>query len=196
MIIGISGKMGSGKDTAATHLVERYGYRRVALADKLKEVAYDLFGIAYDAKDDRGRAIYQSLGEKMREIDPAVWINVVMRRIANAPLSSGTNFVISDVRYPNEIDAIHNAGGRVLRVSRPEADRLAYLHAKYGLYTPERALHPSETALSYLDTDEMWIYPLVTRLYAPTIEALYAGLDNFMISLDTVESTTREGSPR
>ena len=44
MIIGLTGYKGSGKDTAASHLVEKYGFTRVAFADKLKKSAAACFG--------------------------------------------------------------------------------------------------------------------------------------------------------
>ena len=37
-ILGITGKKGSGKDTTAEYLIERYGYIRFAFGDKVKEV--------------------------------------------------------------------------------------------------------------------------------------------------------------
>ena len=41
-IIGLSGYARSGKDEAANILVEEYGFARVAFADKLREVVYQL----------------------------------------------------------------------------------------------------------------------------------------------------------
>lgn len=44
MIIGICGQAGSGKDTCADFLVEEFGYVKVALADPLKRMCWDVFG--------------------------------------------------------------------------------------------------------------------------------------------------------
>ena len=43
MIIGITGKAGAGKDTAADVLVERFNFVKVALADPLKRICKDVF---------------------------------------------------------------------------------------------------------------------------------------------------------
>jgi hypothetical protein len=43
MIIGITGKAGAGKDTAADVLVERFNFVKVALADPLKRICKDAF---------------------------------------------------------------------------------------------------------------------------------------------------------
>lgn len=44
MIIGISGKAGSGKDTLADILVRKHGFVKVALADPMKRFCMELFG--------------------------------------------------------------------------------------------------------------------------------------------------------
>ncbi len=41
MIIGLTGYAQSGKDTVANILVERYGFTRVAFADKIREFLYE-----------------------------------------------------------------------------------------------------------------------------------------------------------
>jgi hypothetical protein len=45
-----------------------------------------------------------------------IWI----ASVENKMRKTGDNIVISDVRFPNEIKAIHNAGGIVVRVKRGE----------------------------------------------------------------------------
>jgi hypothetical protein len=48
-----------------------------------------------------------------------IWI----ASVENKMRKTTDNIVISDVRFPNEIKAIHNAGGKVIRVKRgPEPD--------------------------------------------------------------------------
>lgn len=43
-VIGLVGQAGTGKDTVADHLVQRYGHVRVALADVMKRFAQDALG--------------------------------------------------------------------------------------------------------------------------------------------------------
>lgn len=52
MIIGLTGKRLSGKDTAGAYLVEHYGFERVAFADKLKEGVAALFDITREEVDE------------------------------------------------------------------------------------------------------------------------------------------------
>jgi len=55
MIVALSGWKGSGKDTAASILVEKYGFRRIAFADVLKDMVADQYGIDRTSLDDPKR---------------------------------------------------------------------------------------------------------------------------------------------
>lgn len=122
-LIGLSGYARSGKDTLAAKLVERYRYRRVSFADKVKELALLLYPDVAAAVGDRGweeakqqpevRQRLQAIGEGVRNVlGEDVWVSAALQ-----PLDALT--VVSDVRYPNEAAAIQARGGLVVRVERP-----------------------------------------------------------------------------
>lgn len=48
MIIAMSGKMGSGKDTGVEYLIKNYGFKRMAFADDLKYMCMNSFGLTYE----------------------------------------------------------------------------------------------------------------------------------------------------
>lgn len=131
MIIGLGHRKGVGKETLARILVEEHGFVRLAFADALKEVltamspyldpaladAIAKLGIE-EAKRSPApvRDALNMLGNTMRaHVSPEVWVLAVTRRI---DASAGGRFVISDVRYQNEVRAIRDRGGRVFRVDR------------------------------------------------------------------------------
>jgi len=119
MLIGLSGYAQSGKDATAKILVDNFGFVRYAFADKLKELATRLHywsGI----KDELGRLHLQYLGDQIRQVlGEDVWINALFN-----DADQTKDIVISDVRYTNEIHAIHNRGGLILRINRPGVDRI------------------------------------------------------------------------
>jgi cytidylate kinase len=127
MIIGLSGKMRSGKDTIANWLVESYGFKKVGFADKLYDVCRDLFGM--EGKD---RTLLQVTGNTMRTIDPLVWIKYVWRQVAD----SG-DVVIPDMRYQNEFDYLFDRGAFMIRLNCAEDIRVRRAQATLGV-TPTR----------------------------------------------------------
>ena len=146
MIIGISGKARHGKDTAAFLLQEHFAFRRLAFADVLKAACAEIFGFDHaqlygERKEELDphwcntpRYYLQQVGVALRQVSADIWIHAGMRKITTSPLA---DWVVTDVRFPNEADAIRRAGGYVIRINRPDAPPLP----------AEAAAHTSETAL-------------------------------------------------
>lgn len=146
MIIGFVGFIGSGKDTAADYLVNFHGFRRDSFANTLKDAVAAVFG--WDRVLLEGRT--KEAREWREQVDPwwaerlgiptltPRWIlqywgtevcrtgfhdDIWIASLENKMRKTTDNIVISDVRFPNEIKAIHNAGGKVIRVKRgPEPE--------------------------------------------------------------------------
>ncbi len=153
--IGISGKMRSGKDTVAAYLRENYGFVRMAIADKLKEVAKDLFGMR---ETEKNRELLQALGRKMCDIDKAVWAKYILDRI---PLS-GPPIVITDLRFPTEYHALRALGFTFVRMSisrQTQLERLdlTEMDTAQSARLEEIMNDPSETAL---DGPWKWHYTI------------------------------------
>ena len=141
MIIGFVGFIGSGKDTAADYLVNFHGFRRDSFANTLKDAVAAVFG--WDRTLLEGRT--KEAREWREQVDPwwaerlnmphltprwvlQYWGTEVCRQafhddiwiasVENKMRKTGDDIVISDVRFPNEIKAIKQAGGKVVRVVR------------------------------------------------------------------------------
>ena len=141
MIIGFVGLIGAGKDTAADYLVNTHGFRRDSFANTLKDAVAYVFG--WDRTLLEGRT--KEAREWREQVDPwwaerlnmpkltprwilQYWGTEVCRHgfhddiwiasLENKMRKTKDNIVISDVRFPNEIKSIHNAGGQVIRVKR------------------------------------------------------------------------------
>ena len=142
MIIGFVGLIGSGKDTAADYLVNFHGFRRDSFAGTLKDAISSIFGWdrtllegrtkeAREWREQRDNWWSERLG---REITPRwilqYWGTEICRKafhtdiwiasLEHKLLTSNDDIVISDVRFPNEISAIHKANGLVVRIKRGE----------------------------------------------------------------------------
>ena len=141
MIIGFVGFIGSGKDTAADYLVNCHGFRRDSFANTLKDAVAHVFG--WDRTLLEGRTaearewreqldLWWSERLGIHELTPR-WVlqqwgtevcrngfhdDIWIASLENKMRKTRDNIVISDVRFPNEIKAIHNAGGLVVRIKR------------------------------------------------------------------------------
>jgi hypothetical protein len=135
MIIGLTGYAQSGKDTVAEILVRKSGYKRIAFADPIRNVLYDMnpmidniagepiflqtlvnrVGWDEAKQNPRVRQYLQNLGVSARtHIDSDVWVIRAVRE-----MNSDEDIVITDVRFENEARLIKAAGGQIWRITRP-----------------------------------------------------------------------------
>lgn len=145
MIIGLVGFAGSGKGTVADILCENYNFTKVSFADVVKDITAEMFGwsrplLEGDTDESREfreksddwwsarlgktitpRNMLQLMGtEAGRDtFGSDIWVLNVERKIHNLRTNEfKENFVIADVRFPNEVEAIRKWGGHVVRVMR------------------------------------------------------------------------------
>jgi hypothetical protein len=163
----VSGKMRSGKDTAVQRMVDLYGFKRYAFADRLKEVAVDLFGMPAGTKD---RHLLVELGRKMCEVDRLVWVNYVLRQM---PLRC--DVAVSDLRFQYEYHALKAFDFIMVRVNSDDVARRIRVE-KYGSRVDLALMDDrSET-----DLDGM---PFNFVLDGTTYESLYLGISDMMTAL-------------
>jgi hypothetical protein len=169
MIIGLCGLIGSGKNTAAEYLMKEYGFISVSFAETLKDAASCIFGwdrdmLEGDTKEAREarevkdewwserlgfdvspRYMLQFMGtEVMRgHLHPEIWALATEKRILN--FDGPADFVISDVRFPNEFDMIRRLYGKVWHIQRGP------LPDWFGKDDP--SIHESERAWNRLPVD-------------------------------------------
>lgn len=143
MLIGISGFIGSGKDTIANYLKDTYDFKHESFANSLKNAVSVIFNWdrhMIDGSTEESRVwreqvdqwwadrlnipnltprwILQQWGTEVcrQHFHDDIWIASVENKIT----SSNNNFVISDVRFPNEISAIKRMNGINIWVKRGE----------------------------------------------------------------------------
>jgi hypothetical protein len=209
MVIGISGRLGSGKDTVGKLIqymtaedvaagclgrirgglsIDGYhnsDFENKKFAGKLKLVGSILSGVPVEMFEDQDfkkldmspewemtyREFLQKLGtEAMRDgLHTNVWVNALFadyKELSVLRDSQGIkifdeegnhqfnypNWLITDMRFPNEMDAVKDKGGITIRVNRPKPREMFLMNANTVIDTrvPE---HPSETALDNADFD-------------------------------------------
>jgi hypothetical protein len=140
IIVGITGKKFNGKDTLGNHLVSKYNYVRIAFADPLKEVIKtvfnfndeQLYGESKEIIDEywkvAPRTVMQYVGTDMfrnqigkilPDIGTNIWIEVIKRKILDIwKTNPNQRIVLTDLRFPNEINLIKELNGIIIRVKR------------------------------------------------------------------------------
>lgn len=138
-LISFSGYATAGKDAAADQFVKNDGYVKTYMSKPLEKALLTLdpwidFGgmdhmhysqlhahVGYDEskKNPEVRRLLQKLGTEVgREMfDPDVWIDLVFEEISYLMLDNPV--VLTGVRYPNELHAVHSRGGFAVWVDRP-----------------------------------------------------------------------------
>ena len=141
-LIGILGKKSSGKDTCGEYLIENYNYKRYAFADPIKKITKILFDLNEDqlygdeCKDaldfkwyinprDAFQKIGTEFGQKMiydlfpklkqKLGDEIIWVKLFKVWYEK---NKNNNIIITDVRFPHEIEAIKSMGGIIVKINR------------------------------------------------------------------------------
>jgi hypothetical protein len=187
MIIGICGFIGTGKDTIADYLVNIHQFRRESFANTLKDAVAAVFGWDRELLEGRTKSsrawreqrdewwstrlgmditprwVLQYWGTEVarKSFHDDIWIASLENKLRNIQ----DDVVISDCRFPNEISAIKNAGGIVVRVVRgPDPDWYSTAvavnagdkHIGWSIAKTELSkhkVHASETAWAGTDFD-------------------------------------------
>jgi dephospho-CoA kinase len=136
MIIGLTGFARSGKDSVAKVLIENYGFTRVAFADPIRELLFELdpilenghrlsstveeYGWEFAKAKPEVRRLMQVLGVSARRIiDEDLWVIKALRT-----MDDDKNYVVTDVRFENELAALKVLGAQIWRVERSGVDAI------------------------------------------------------------------------
>jgi hypothetical protein len=176
MIIGVCGLIGAGKDTIADYLVNIHEFRRESFAGTLKDAVSAVFGWDRTMLEGRTRAsrVWREQPDEWwsirlgREITPR-WVlqfwgtevcrvgfhdDIWIASLENKLRSTNDSVVISDCRFPNEIRAIKNQGGTVIRVVRgPDPDWFRCAHANATIGTPLLSAMPHASEWAWAGTE-------------------------------------------
>lgn len=179
MIIGLVGFIGSGKGTVRDILVREHGYHGFAFADALKDATASIFQwprhlLEGDTNASRAfreridpwwshkfgyevtpRLMLQKMGTEAcrNNLADNIWIAALEKRI-----EGHTDVVVSDVRFPNEIDFIRSVGGKIILVKRgadPTSEELSKMHVSetaWNAYKPDEIIY-NEGTLDDLNQD-------------------------------------------
>jgi hypothetical protein len=156
--IGLFAKMRSGKDEVFK-ILDKMGFdvERVAFGDVLKESFFERF--PHIPKEPKPTDKLIAYGQALREIDPDVWVRPTMNRVqlrkdilAQAGLRV-PSMVYTDIRQPNEYDAVKGSGAFMVRVEAPLEQRVMRMIQLGEKPTLEVLEAPTEKYLESFEAD-------------------------------------------
>ena len=173
MRIALSGLKRSGKDTIGSYLIQNYSCKRFAFADEVKRLARELFPEEF-VQNDKPVDLLQWLGNTMRQRNPDVWINRLstMIQLTKDPVP---NLVVTDVRYPNEVQALKNLGFTIVKVQVPVEVSIERSKATEVNFTEELLLHESE---QLAQSNEQYYDYIIEN--TGTLEELYSKVEEMV----------------
>lgn len=210
MIVGFVGFAGSGKDTCAEYLVRQKGFVRESFAGPVKDCLASVFG--WDREMLEG--LTSSSREWRETVDPwwsrelnnpvfsprwamqhwatdvvrnhfdeKTWVLSMKRRLEEHQ-RNGRNVVVSDVRFPNEIQLLQSLGGKVVQV-RSGTSPVWFDVAQNATQGSQRALEVMQTVYSGIHFSEWaWLACLPIDLVLDndsTLERLYENVERVLL---------------
>lgn len=139
-ILAFSGPKGSGKDTAAAYLstrneIEGFNYfQKIAFAEPIKQMCMIAFGLTRDEVEilelkektlERWpfvtpRSLLQDVANHFRDVYGAdVWVRAWLRQVEE---STAGCVLVTDLRFPNEVERLKNMGAYIIYVQSDWAE--------------------------------------------------------------------------
>jgi len=170
-IIAFSGPRACGKSTIAGHLITQHGYKRLAFADALREIAS-----IYSQGLTNDRIFLSALGNELREQIPDFFLQAMKRKL----ITAGEYIVIEDIRFPGELEFCKAIGAVTIRFKIPVERQLNNLAERGSNRTNAELLINCQDEFLLDETDDWdFLIPAVGdfRILAREIHLLVNGDD-------------------
>ena len=184
-IIALCGYKGSGKDTVANYLVDKYNYKHYKISDKLKEIIKILFDLSDNDLEEKKeevndkwnttpRRLMQFIGTdmfqyKLQELLPNInrdfWIKSLFTEdLMNKINNENYKIVISDLRFLHEYEIISN------------------LYVSYSiLKVKNNRIEQNDTHISENEFNQININGIIQN--DSNLETLYNNIDNIIFNM-------------
>ena len=150
MIIGLCGKKGCGKSSTAESMERNLGFTTLSFSPPIKD-ALRAIGVPHDALNDvklkeqplrylygnkTPRELMQIFGTEFARnmISQSIWIDCLIERMRGIRTK---DFVIDDIRFDNEAEALKLEGAYIVEVKRDDS-----YYTQNDLHVSEHGINP------------------------------------------------------
>ena len=157
MKIAVFGKMRSGKDTVGAILIDEYNFIRFAFGDGIGKIIQEYF--PEDWAKGKPRKHYQHIGQQLRELNPDVWIDYLLRTVekyeGNCSLlgQCPKNIIVTDGRQKNEAEKLKAQGYTIIKIVADEKKRIERIIASGDKFKYEQLFHETELQVDEIEAD-------------------------------------------
>lgn len=153
--VAITGKMRSGKDTLAEWFIEK-GVRKFTFASGIEEIINKYFPLA--KTNGKPRLHYQHIGQALRQLDNNVWVNYTLGQIDKyrymyPAQARKYGVIITDLRQPNEVEALKKEGFVIIKVECDTEERVVRMKKNKDRFSPEDLEHETEKNVDNVQAD-------------------------------------------
>lgn len=152
MLVGIVGLNGSGKDTAAKYISEKYGFDWISISDLVRKECIKK-NLSIENRDN-----LRNTAEGEREkYGPDIWIKKALKNY-----SEEKKFVLSSFRHPSEIKQVKDKNGIIILIDAPieirfkrTVDRVLHNPSDHGSIVFDDFLEKEKKELKNSDPNKM-----------------------------------------
>ena len=149
MRIAFIGKICSGKSYAAKYLQDNHDFELLSFGEPVKRYATEIFNLKF-----KDRQIIQDFAQNIKNIDPDVWVNYLIRKLNM--IDDSKNIVIDDLRFHNEQYALRKLGFKFIYLYIDDNFQLKRIKETYKTDASkhiQRRYDISECNIDQLDND-------------------------------------------
>lgn len=148
--VAICGGLRSGKDTVGDMIRNGIDAEQFAFSEGIWRMVEIFFPDDYaERHTHKPRTLLQQLGQKLRQIEPDIWVNYTMNKIDEI----ADNVVVTDMRQPNEYQALKDAGFIIVRVVADIPTRFERAAAAGDTFDIRNLTHETEQHYPYFEVD-------------------------------------------
>ena len=144
--IALCGKMCSGKSFVSSNLVND-GYVRIGFGDPVKKYCTEIFNLK-----NKDRKLIQSFAQKIKEINPDVWIDYLDNQLNYDPQYYQKNILIDDLRFPNEYQYLRKNNFTIIKLIIDDQMQKERLRKTYPENFKNHMESISDVSESYIDS--------------------------------------------